>query len=350
MFTAEQLAYIRLWKSLTNLQFYQAVRKYGSAQSAVKAMHAQLCDQNEVDAEIKAVESFKAQFLFANQDDYPSKLKHISLPPPVLIIKGKRELLRKQSVSIVGSRQASLAAIKMTSQLSKDLSLRGQIVVSGLAAGVDRHAHLGSLQSGTIAILGCGIDVVYPLENEELYKQIAQDGLLMTEFFMHYPVKRESFPARNRIISGLSWGLIIIEAGLKSGTMITAKHALAQNRDIFAVPGHPLDSNSRGCNALIKDGAILIESAQDVLDHYANKNEARYAVDLFSQTEDEEEHDIVDVSSRILSLLNSAPMFIDELIQHTQINAKTMRTCLLGLELDEKIHIDKLDRVFKLDE
>jgi DNA processing protein len=200
--------------------------------------------------------------------NYPTLLKEIAVPPPLLFFKGSLDGLACGAVAIVGSRRASLAGRKLASQLAGQLAERGLIVVSGLARGIDTAAHRGALEAGgdTLAVMGCGIDVVYPPENQGLARSISDAGAVLTEFPPGTAPLRQNFPMRNRIISGLSLGTVVVEAGGTSGALITADFALEQNRSVFAVPGAPGVSGSKGTNRLLKQGARLVESAADILE------------------------------------------------------------------------------------
>lgn len=263
-FTKEQKDKLILARSVTATKYHVLIKKYHTASEAIKHIDYKAY----VDDEIKAIEKADAELVFYGDTDYPAQLLYLVDAPPVLTIKGKKELLYKSLISIVGSRQATLPSRVFAKSIAHELGLSGQVIVSGVAAGIDAQAHLGSLHTGTIGVLGAGLNIIYPMENAKLYEDIAKYGLLVSEYGMNHPVKRESFPQRNRIISGLCWGCIIIEASAKSGSLITAQYAIDQGKELFAIPGHPMDPASRGCNRLIKEGAILIETSDDVLTYY----------------------------------------------------------------------------------
>jgi DNA processing protein len=199
---------------------------------------------------------------------YPPLLRETPVPPPVLFHKGSLDDMSAGAVAIVGSRRATLGGRKLAWHLARELAQRGLTVVSGLARGIDTSAHRGALEAGgpTIAVLGCGLDVVYPPENKNLAARIESSGALLTEFVPGTPPLRQNFPMRNRIISGLSLGTVVVEAAENSGALITAGFALEHNRSVFAVPGAPGIRGSRGTNSLLRQGARLVESVEDILD------------------------------------------------------------------------------------
>ena len=221
---------------------------------------------DSVAAELRAGRKLGAQLLCFGDPDYPELLAEIPDPPPVLWTLGRRELLVQPHIALVGARNASGLGERMARQLARSLGESGFTTVSGLARGIDTTVHTASLETGTIAVLGGGIDVIYPMENAKLYQKIASDGLLISEQPIGLAPQARHFPRRNRIISGLSHALIVVEAAAKSGSLITARNAADQGRDVLAVPGHPFDARATGCNMLIRDGATLVRSAADVLE------------------------------------------------------------------------------------
>jgi len=200
--------------------------------------------------------------------DYPALLRQIGDPPPVLWVRGNRAALARPAVAVVGSRAASAYALEVATRLGRELSERGLVVVSGLARGADGAAHRGCLGAGgaTVGVLGSGIDVIYPAEHRELAATICKDGALVSELGPGAPPRPEHFPLRNRVISGISLAVVVVEAAEKSGSLITARYALEQGRDVCAVPGSVLGGRNRGSHALLKDGAKVVESADDILE------------------------------------------------------------------------------------
>jgi DNA processing protein len=261
---------------------------------------------------------------------YPALLKEIHSPPPILFHKGDLPDTAAGAVAIVGSRRASLGGMRLAARLAGDLARWGFTIVSGLARGIDTAAHQGALEAGgrTIAVLGCGIDLVYPPENAGLARAIAGSGAAVTEFMPGVQPLRPNFPQRNRIISGLCLGTIVVEAGERSGALITASCALDQNRSVFAVPGAPGFYGSRGTNALLKQGARLVESVDDVLEELAPQvmPPARSTTpDLSAEGENASE-------ARLIDLLSTTPVHVDELCRSLDVTPREVLNMLFLLE------------------
>jgi DNA processing protein len=220
-----------------------------------------------VERECETITAQQIQILTWDDDEYPPRLRAIFDPPPVLYARGRLDCLRDILIAIVGSRRATSYGRSVAETLSRELAVKGVGIVSGLARGIDSAAHHGALKGGgkTIAVLGCGVDVVYPPEHDRLAAAICEHGVLLSEFPLRTPPDRGNFPARNRIISGISLGTVVVEADLRSGALITADMALEQGRDVFAVPGNITSPSSRGANRLLKQGAQLVEHADDIL-------------------------------------------------------------------------------------
>lgn len=257
--------------------------------------------------------------------DYPQALLNISDPPPVLYVKGRRDLLNNPALAVVGSRNASPQGIRNADAFSKSLSDAGLCIVSGMAHGIDAAAHLGGLQGigSSIAVVGTGLDKVYPAANRELAHRLAQDGTIVSEFPLGTPPLPANFPRRNRIISGLSLGCLVVEASVQSGSLITARMALEQGRDVFAIPGSIHSPQSRGCHALIKQGAKLVESAQDVLE------EIGYRISAVAQ-KIESEHPL-------FAHLGFDPLDAESLANRSGLTIGELSAILLQLELDGRI-------------
>ena len=259
--------------------------------------------------------------------DYPQQLLQIPDPPVLLYVTGDMRLLGAPSLAIVGSRNATQQGVTNAERFARALSEAGLTIVSGLALGIDAAAHRGGLtgRGSTIAVLGCGANVIYPLGNEPLFAQIAENGAIVSEFPLGTPPARENFPRRNRLISGLSRGCLVIEAALASGSLITARLASEQGRDVFAVPGSIHSPHSKGCHALIKQGAKLVESAQDVLE------------ELGLDAGSSEIHNSSRASGGLLQHMGYDPCTIDTLIQRTGLTAEAISAMLLTLELEGKV-------------
>jgi len=272
------------------------------------------------------------------EPDFPPGLAALDPPPPLIAMLGHAAILKREMVAIVGARNASALGRKFAFVLAQDLAASGLAVASGLARGIDSAAHEGALANGTVAVLAGGVDIVYPPENQKLYDAIREQGAIISEMRLGEAPQARHFPRRNRLISGLARGLVVVEAAERSGSLITANYALEQNREIFAVPGSPLDPRARGPNRLIRDGATLTESAEDVLSvlrpimgsgfHEPDANGLPAAP---SPAALEAEADRV--RQRIEEALGPAPVAIDELIRQTGAPASVVLTVLLELEL-----------------
>jgi len=257
--------------------FYKYLEKYASAGAALKALEASKNVFARKDAEKELEKAFKQNIQIITFEDalYPTMLKQINDAPPVLYVKGNVDLLKHPvCLSVVGSRNASVAGRKIASRIAYDLTEADVLIVSGMARGIDAAAHKGALYAKnkcgpTIAVLGTGVDVCYPEENAELYEQICRQGVIVSEFKLGEKSNISNFPRRNRIVAGLSMGVLVVEASLNSGSLITARLALEQGKDIFAVPSSPFENKSAGCNKLIKEGALLTESADDILQTFS---------------------------------------------------------------------------------
>ncbi len=261
---------------------------------------------------------------------YPPLLKETPVPPPLLFYKGSLDDMTPGAIAIVGSRRASLGGRKLASYLAGELAGRGLIVVSGLARGIDTAAHKGALEAGgrTIAVMGCGIDVMYPPENEGLARGICGLGALITEFPPGTPPLRQNFPRRNRIISGLSLGTVVVEAAGTSGALITAGFALEQNRSVFAVPGAPGIPGSRGTNRLLKQGARLVESVEDILEEI----EPQIAWHERSPASGRSDTGLTAEEQTAMDLLSDKPVHVDEVSRSLGMEAHLTLGLLLTLE------------------
>lgn len=271
------LAALRLIRSrkVGPATFHRLLAEHGSAEAALDALPRmaqdagisdyQPCPIAVAEAEIAAGHRAGARLLTWDEPDYPARLRDIAEAPPVLWIKGQAGVLGRLPVAVIGARNASSLGLRMARGLAAGLAQAGAVVVAGLARGIDTVAHEAALPSGTIAVMAGGIDMIYPAENTALAEAICDTGLLITEQPPGTEPVARHFPARNRIISGLSQAVVVVEAAHRSGSLITAKAALDQGREVMAVPGHPMDARASGCNALIRDGALLVRAAADVL-------------------------------------------------------------------------------------
>ncbi len=298
----------------------------------------------EAERELAAATRAGARLVAIDEPDYPPLLAAIEAPPPLLYVRGTATVLQAPPFAIVGSRDASAAGRKLTQMIAGGLAREGFTIVSGLARGIDAMAHETALATGTIAVIAGGIDIAYPPENAGLYARIAEAGLLVAENAPGLEPRGRDFPRRNRIISGISYGVLVVEAARRSGSRITAQFALEQNREVFAVPGNPLDPRAEGTNQLLKDGATLVTSAGDILSALqpmlgAGPRAAHFADRDFEVHPEPTPLADPDASdrSRVLSALGPAPIGIDELARMLSIDIRHVRVVLLELELAGRI-------------
>lgn len=283
---AERLARLRLIRSrrVGPATYLRLMAEHGSASQALEILPQiaraagvdsyQPCPEPVALAELKAAKRMGATLLCLGDPDYPASLAGIPDAPPLLWVKGHNTLFSKPVLALVGTRNASALGSRMARSLAADLGAAGFVIASGLARGIDALAHRGSLDTGTIAVMAGGLDVIYPIENTGLFHDIAQRGLVVSEMPFGCEPQARHFPRRNRIVAGLAQAVIVVEAAVRSGSLITARLALEQGREVMAVPGHPLDSRAGGGNLLIRDGAALIRNAEDVLEILGNPTAA----------------------------------------------------------------------------
>ncbi|MBI5286627.1 MAG: DNA-protecting protein DprA [Deltaproteobacteria bacterium] len=282
-------------------------------------------DWGWVEQEMALMERHDVSILTIKDKGYPKNLLTTYDPPPYLYIKGRIEEVDNVAVAVVGSRIPTPYGISVAERMAGELASNGVTVVSGMARGIDSAAHRGALRANgrTIAVLGCGVDVIYPKENKRLYEEICSSGAVISEFPMGTPPYRANFPLRNRVISGLSLGVVVVEAGARSGSLITARLALEAGREVFAIPGSITSYRSKGTNRLLKEGAKLVEDVGDILEEFSLSK--RLAEDPSPRVSSQEE--------RILDLLCDEPLFIDTIIQRTGLPAQQVMSLLLTLEL-----------------
>ena len=346
----QRLDWLRLIRSdnVGPRTFRDLVNHFGGARAALEALPtlarrggashpARICSQEEAERELKAARAHGIAFVALGEPDYPARLTMIDDAPPLLAVQGKREALALPLVAIVGSRNASAVGMKFAERLARDLGNAGFGIVSGLARGIDAAAHRASLPSGTIAVLAGGHERIYPADHVELLQAILPEGAAVSEMPLTWEPRARDFPRRNRLISGLSIGVVIVEAARRSGSLITARMAGEQGREVFAVPGSPLDPRAEGTNGLLKQGAILVTEAADVIS--ALTPILGREPDLPAQ---EPAHDApppsdaepgADERSRIIALLGPAPVSLDDLVRLSRTRPAVVRTVLLELEL-----------------
>lgn len=299
--------------------------------------------------ELEATFEFGANIIGFTEKAYPKMLREIADPPPILTVKGNVTLLNQNIIAVVGPRNASFNGCKFAKKIAAELGEHGIIIASGLARGIDTSAHQASLATGTIAVIAGGINNIYPLENTNLYNQISNQGVIVSEIPFGTLPRGGNFPQRNRIISGLSLGVVIIEATLKSGTLITAKFALEQNREIFAVPGNPLDPRYKGTNRLIKQGARMLENTDDILNEIkhirikdkellqSTESKNQESIDFISNSYLPDNKDIDTARDLILRKLNFTAITNDEIIRELGIPTRVVNIALVQLELADRI-------------
>ncbi|NKB34687.1 MAG: DNA-protecting protein DprA [Pseudomonadales bacterium] len=278
----------------------------------------------------------KNSIILFESPDYPNRLRHIPVPPPLLFARGNLSILHTPTLAIVGSRRSSSYGNRTSLWMAHELARLGLTICSGLAQGIDGEAHRGALQAqgNTIAVVATGLDSVYPAVHKTLSEQIAEDGLLLSEFPMNTSPRRENFPRRNRIISGLSLGVLVVEANLRSGSLITARQALEQNRDVFVVPGQINSEQSRGCHWLIKQGAPLVESPEEILESYPELGLVKPDVQDFEKTKEPGNKGINKIQQAILETIGTDQVLLDYLLKETGIPMARLATELMTLEIE----------------
>ncbi|MBB5519421.1 DNA-processing protein DprA [Amphiplicatus metriothermophilus] len=351
----ERLDWLQLIRteSIGPISFFRLLKKFGSAAAALDALprlaraagRAQppaLADRETCARELDLADELGVRIILACEPDYPRLLRPLPDRPPVLYAKGHPSLFERPAVAIIGARNASGAGRKIARDLAQGLGAEGVVVVSGLARGIDGTAHAAAIETGTIAVVAGGVDVIYPPEHEDLTLEIAARGLLVCERALgHQPTARD-FPRRNRLISGLARGVVVVEAAAKSGTLITARFALDQGREVFAVPGSPLDPRCQGANRLIRDGATLVETAEDILEVLAAQARGARETgpdDLFDWAEGAGETDEApdaappELRAAVFELLSFTPLHRDEILRAAGAPPGLVADALLELVL-----------------
>lgn len=336
--------------------FAGLLRRFGSAAATLEAV-PQLARRGgagaplkipspaEADRELAAIAKLGGRLMVSTEADFPAGLAALDAPPPVLTVLGHPALLTREIIAIVGARNASALGRKLAATLAGDLGTAGLVIASGMARGIDAAAHEGALDKGTVAVLAGGADMVYPPENAKLYERLRAEGAVVSEMPLGQTPQARHFPRRNRIISGLSRGVVIVEAAEGSGSLITANYALEQGREIFAVPGSPLDPRAKGTNRLIRQGATLTEAVEDILTvmrpilgHAFQEppRPPRGPAPPADPARLDAEADAI--RDRIIELLGPAPVEIDELVRQTGASPAAVLTVLLELELAGRLN------------
>ena len=358
-----RFAWLRLLRSrrVGVSTFFRLLKEHGSATAALEALPEvakaagvegyTICPLPVVEQELRAARHAGAVPLAFGAPAYPAALAEIPDPPPLLWAIGDTALLARPKVAVVGARNASSLGLRMARRLAGELGQKGQVIVSGLARGIDTAAHDAALGTGTIAVLASGVDVIYPTENTVLGEEIGRAGLRLSEAPMGTSPQARHFPARNRIVSGLSRAVVVVEAAARSGSLITAKSALDQGREVFAVPGHPFDARASGCNMLIRDGATLVRGAGDVIEaleaqpvtaaelapQKAAAAPGKATMRVPSRPEYRKPAETAVLHDMILNRLGPSPLAEDQLIRDLARPAAEITPELVSLELEGRI-------------
>lgn len=342
---AERLQWLRLARTenVGPVAFRHLVERFGGAGEALDALPAiagragarapRLAPLAAIEAELEAGEALGARLVCSCEPGFPERLAAIDPPPPAIWARGDPALLGRPSVAIVGARIASAAGQRFARALASELGEAGYVIVSGMARGVDGAAHEGSLATGSIAVLAGGVDDVYPPEHLGLYEEIVSRGCVVSEVEVGRRAQAKDFPRRNRLISGLALGVVVVEAELRSGSLITARLAAEQGREVFAVPGSPLDPRARGTNGLIRQGATLCEGAEDVLRELEGALVSRRRTSPRPAPEPVADDEIDALRERVAGLLSPTPVARDELVRMTGAPAAAVYGALVELEL-----------------
>ena len=392
---AQRLDWLRLIRSenIGPRTFRALLNRYGGAGPALEALPElarrggrpiTIATRASVEREHEALQRFGAQLICLGEDHYPASLRAIDSPPPVLIALGDLSVFSRPTVAIVGSRNASAAGLAFAERMAGELAAQDFVIASGLARGIDARVHRATLRSGTIAVLAGGLDRIYPAEHEGLAREICERGALVSEMPLGWDARGRDFPRRNRIVAGLSLGTLVIEAARRSGSLITARFATEQGREVFAVPGSPLDPRAEGCNDLLRQGATLCTQSSDVVEALApilrnglpepgSLFDAAMPIDLTeplwdeldlfaepaptiraSRERDEDPvppllpqpasvapprraEDFATTAARIAALLGPSPVTVDDLARLSDTSVADIRMILLDLELDGRL-------------
>ena len=360
---AERLDWLRLTRSenVGPRTFFRLLDHFGSIAAALeeaprlsvrggRKRAIRIAARDDAEAEIEAAAAIGARLIAHGEPDYPEPLAEIDDPPPMISVLGDAGLAARRCLAVIGARNASAAGRRFARDIAADLGAAGFTVCSGMARGIDAAAHEGSLANGTVAVLAGGVDVVYPKENAELYERIVGQGAALSEQPPGTIPTAGHFPPRNRLISGLSLGVLVVEAAVRSGSLITARLALEQGREVFAVPGSPRDPRCRGPNDLIRSGATLTESAGDICD--ALEGLLRPGNLRFDSAAPEpggapqmDDSEFATARDNVIEKLGATPVTVDELVRECQMSPPAVQTVLLELELSGLIERQPGNRV-----
>ena len=355
----ERLEWHRLAQSenVGPITFKQLLARFGTAVEALKALPElsrrgssrrviRIYEAARAEADFAATAQLGARYIALCEPEYPELLRHAPAPPPLICIKGKIDLMQRRMIGIVGARNASANGLRFTRQIAAELGQADFVIVSGLARGIDTAAHEASLANGTIAVVAGGIDHIYPPENAKLQDAIAERGLVLSEMPPRTVPKAESFPRRNRIIAGLAEATVVVEAALRSGSLTTARFAAEAGREVYAVPGSPLDPRCEGTNGLIRDGANLLQRASDISGAQSS---------LMMQLRDEPTHDNLPMReassalrARVAQLLSPTPVEVDDLVRESGGRPEEVQGILLELELAGEVQRSSGGRIARI--
>ena len=360
--------------------FFKLLRRFGSARTALEELPRlaretggeerwRRCRRDEAEAEVAAIADLGCALIAQGEPGYPQRLAEIADPPPLLIVRGQADLLEAPAVAVVGARNASANGRMLAHNLANELATGGLLIISGLARGIDAAAHEGALAAGapTVAVIASGVDIAYPSDHAELMERIAESGAIVSERPLGAVPQARHFPRRNRLISGISLGVVVVEAAPQSGSLITARLAAEQGREVMAVPGSPLDPRHRGTNQLLRDGATLVESAADVLaalgplapipDRRTTRPAASTEMGPTRRTEERTRPvpsqlplepgttNGADLLGRLCERLGPEPLLVDELIRQCQASTAEVQRALMELELDGRLERHPGNRV-----
>ena len=361
---AERLDWLRLARceNVGPITFLGLLDRFGSPAAVLDALPAlarrggrrrpiKVCSRAAAEREVEALTALGGRMIALVEPAYPQALAAIPDPPPVIALRGRADLLLAESIAVVGARNASANGMHFAERLAADLGAAGLTVVSGMARGIDARAHAGAIETGTVAVMGGGVDVVYPKENRSLFERLLAEGAVISEAPLGTLPMGRHFPRRNRIIAGLSRGVVVVEGAARSGSLITARLALEQGREVMAVPGSPLDPRASGPNGLIRQGATLVENADDVLDALAEGGRPVLGEPRQQWPSDaalgvpEEDEAPADARETVAALLGPSPVPVDLLVRQSRLTPAMVATILLELELAGRLERHPGNRV-----
>ena len=347
----EKLDWLRLIRTdnVGPITFYKLLERFGTARAALDGLpelarqggmrkKPKVCTRAAAEKEMAALGQIGATLIARGEPDYPPLLAYIEDAPPLISALGHKHLLTKKAVAVVGARNASINGMRFAQKIAADVGEGGFLVVSGMARGIDAAAHKGGFGTGTLAVMGGGIDVVYPKENQSLYEELKDQGAIISEIAPGTQPRARHFPRRNRLISGVSRGVVVVEASPRSGSLITARMALGQGREVFAVPGSAVDPRARGTNHLLRQGANLTESAEDIFEvlNEAGRPPLRESepIDFKGVSPSAPAPDELQKARReVEEKLSPVPSLVDEIIRNCQFSSPVVSWVLLELEL-----------------